>query len=292
MPIYDLGDGVNLRHLVRDRDGNPVDATVSLTITLPSGTTTGVVVTRTALGQYDANTYVPPVSGGYRYKFTVSGAVVDVEEGTFTVADPGPAVYSIVSSVKRQIGKVTTDDRDEDIQLALLAASRMIDAATGRWPGAFVADAAPSLRTFPTAGRVLKEGAGYMRYGIMVDDIASSTGLTVSGGTYGSGIYSTVSSVMFGPDNALVWGQPITWLSLPYTVFSGIDSVQVTARWGWPTIPPEVEMATRLLAARLYRRRDSPQGVITSADWGAVRVSRTDPDVYALISHLSIPGFA
>jgi hypothetical protein len=71
-----------------------------------------------------------------------------------------------------------------------------------------------------------------------------------------------------------------------------VDTLRITARWGWPSIPAEVEMATRLLAARLYKRKDSPQGVIASADWGAVRVSKTDPDVYALIHHLSIPGFA
>lgn len=291
MPIYDLGDGVNLRHLVRDRDGNPTDSTVSLTITLPNGSTTGVVVTRTALGQYDANTYIPGVAGDYRYRFSVSGAVTDVADGTFTVANPGPAVYSIVASVKRQLGKVTVDDRDEDIQLALVAASRMIDASTGRWPGAFVADAVASTRTFPTSGRVIPT-TGYMRSGLLVDDIASATGLVVAGGTYGSGVYSNISSVLFGPDNALVWGQPIEWLSLPSASLSGIDSVQITAKWGWPSVPAEVEQATRLLAARLYRRKDSPQGVIASADWGVVRVSRTDPDVYALISHLSVPGFA
>lgn len=291
MPTYDLGDGVNLRHLVRDRDGAATDATVALIITLPDGSTTGVTVQRTALGQYDANTYVPLVAGDYRYKWTVTGAVTDVAYGSFSVANPGPATYTTLPAVKASLGKVTVDDRDENIQLAMVAASRMIDAATGRWPGAFRADSAPSMRTFTTAGRVIPS-TGYNRIGVMVDDIASTAGVTVNLGTMG-GYYASLSSFSYGPENALAVGRPVEWITMAKTALLGtIDSIQVTARWGWPSTPAEVEMATRLLAARLYKRKESPQGVIASADWGAVRVSKTDPDVYALISHLSIPGFA
>ena len=121
MPTYDLGDGVNLRHLVRDRDGQAVDAVVALLITKPNGTTTGPLVTRTALGQYDAATYVPDASGEYRYKWTVTGAVTDVATGTFVVADPGPAAYTTLPLVKAQLGKVTVDDRDEMIQASIMA---------------------------------------------------------------------------------------------------------------------------------------------------------------------------
>lgn len=41
--------------------------------------------------------------------------------------------------------------------------------------------------------------------------------------------------------------------------------------------------ATLLLAARLYRRRDSLDGTIGWGDMGVVRVGRVDPDVEALI---------
>jgi hypothetical protein len=48
----------------------------------------------------------------------------------------------------------------------------------------------------------------------------------------------------------------------------------------------------RLLAARFYRRKDSPQGVLGNAEWGFARVSRVDPDVEALISPFLIPVIA
>jgi hypothetical protein len=65
--------------------------------------------------------------------------------------------------------------------------------------------------------------------------------------------------------------------------------LQVTALWGWPAVPDEIEQATALYAARLYRRKDSPQGVIGGGDFGPVRVSRIDPDVEALIAPFVIP---
>jgi hypothetical protein len=290
---YDLGDGVPLRYLARDRDGQPVNTSMALAIiSLATGSQVATpTITNTATGQYDA-TATGLATGDYAYVWTATGAISDVATGTFTVATSGPAVYTNLPAVKGNLGKITTDDRDENISLAMVAASRMIDAATGRPAGGFQSDISVSVRTFPIKSRMIPNMA-YQRTAVLVDDIASATGLIVATGNYGSGVYTTVAGSQYGPDNALVKGQPIEWVTLPYTVFYGtIDSIQVTARWGWPSIPAEVEMATRLLASRLYKRKDSPQGVITSSDWGAVRVSKTDPDVYALIQHLSIPGFA
>jgi hypothetical protein len=49
------------------------------------------------------------------------------------------------------------------------------------------------------------------------------------------------------------------------------------------TSAPEVVQATLLLAARLYKRRLSPEGVAGWEDMGAVRVVARDPDVERLI---------
>lgn len=46
---------------------------------------------------------------------------------------------------------------------------------------------------------------------------------------------------------------------------------------------PEVVQATLLLAARLYKRRLSPEGVAGWEDLGAVRVVARDPDIERLI---------
>lgn len=299
MPTYDLGDGVNLRHLVYDRNGVLTDATVTLTIIKPDGSTTSVAVVRTSIGQYDANTYVPLVVGDFRYKWTVTGAVTDVSLGAFTVSDPAPQCYTELPLVKSQLGKVTADDRDEMIQASIMAASRMIDMECGLWPGAFRADTAVSTRTFELIGAVrsIRPPYGYprTRSAIQVDPIASAAGLVVSAGSMLTGVYNpwTAGTTYYtGPINATSLGQPIQWLGVLDSSLLYVDSLQVAARWGYPTIPSQIEMATRLLSARLYRRKDSPQGVITSADWGAVRVSRTDPDVHALLFPFMTPGFA
>jgi hypothetical protein len=284
VPIYDLGDGVNLRRLVRDRDGALTDASAVLTVTRPDSSTDTPTVTRTSLGQYDAATYVPPAVGRYSYKWTITGAVTDVSYGTFTVANPGPALYAELTIVKEMLSKESEDSRDDLVVQSIRSASRLIDKRTGR---RFYADAAPVTRTFTTPGRVYYDrvSGGYQ---LLLPDIADDTGLTVELGSGSSWVITT--GFISGPDNALLMGRPITRLS--NLGGWGTSSVRISARWGWPEVPDEVQQAASLLAARLYRRKDSPQGVIGGGDFGPIRVSRFDPDVEALISDLILPGFA
>ncbi len=42
------------------------------------------------------------------------------------------------------------------------------------------------------------------------------------------------------------------------------------------------ESVALLTAARLYRRKDSPEGIIGSNDFGTVRVTRFDPDIESM----------
>lgn len=288
MPTYDLGDGVNLRYLATDRNGDPVATSITLTITRPDGTVDTVATVATVLGQYDAATYVPVATGDYSWRFVASGTITDVATGTFTVASQGPGQYAELPLVRSQIGKLTSDDRDEMIQAAILAASRMIDVECGLWPGAFRPDAVATVRTFDLAGR--KRSRGLNRSSVVIDPVASATGLSVSAGYALSGVYTAWlnGTYVAAPQP---YGEPITELLVTPTMLN-VDSIQVTARWGYPSTPSQIELASRMLAARLYRRKDSPQGVITSADWGAVRVSRTDPDIHALLFPFMSPGFA
>jgi hypothetical protein len=61
--------------------------------------------------------------------------------------------------------------------------------------------------------------------------------------------------------------------------------VQITAAWGWTAVPGDVTEATLIKASRLFKRKDTPEGVLGGfADIGAVRISnREDPDVVALL---------
>lgn len=50
-----------------------------------------------------------------------------------------------------------------------------------------------------------------------------------------------------------------------------------------PAWPPYVSLGATMLTTRLWRRKDSPSGVETFTDQGAVYVSRNDPDVAQLL---------
>lgn len=49
------------------------------------------------------------------------------------------------------------------------------------------------------------------------------------------------------------------------------------------TVPPRVRMGAVLLAARLYARKGSPQGVAGYGEFGTAAVPRLDPDVERML---------
>jgi hypothetical protein len=69
------------------------------------------------------------------------------------------------------------------------------------------------------------------------------------------------------------------------------NDLEVAQRWVADRVmacvreDPEVQEAVILLASRLYKRRQSPDGLAGwSADGFVARIGRTDPDVAALLS--------
>jgi hypothetical protein len=188
--------------------------------------------------------------------------------------------------LKSSLSKVDTG-KDALLQQAITAASRQVDNTTGRrfWLG----DTATSL-VINSRDRVVCDTDGER---LLVADIGASAGLVVELGRDPN--WTTVTAdVELEPDGALANGAPVTSLLLLGGIWKrGLrDRVRITAKWGWPAVPTEVVQATLIQAQRLYKRKDSPEGVAGSADWGVIRMSRVDPDVQNLIQHLILPGFA
>jgi hypothetical protein len=198
--------------------------------------------------------------------------------------DSSTDLYTDLPTVKSALGKITVDDRDELIEASIRAACRQIDRKTGRY---FYTDAAPTARTVPVVGQSLYAAGEQV---LLVPDIATDTGLAVAAGATGN--WAAVTGWETGPDNALVFGRPITEIRSYAGWLPTTGRMQVTAVWGWPAVPDEIAEAAKLLAARLYRRKDSPQGVLGTSEWGTARVSRTDPDVESLIAPFVIPAVA
>lgn len=191
--------------------------------------------------------------------------------------------YADRATLKERMN-IQADDtsRDELLDGALAAASRGIDTATGRH---FYLEETATARTFAMAGRLVRRDDGVR---LLIDDIGAVPVLVETGT---GDTWATLSGYDTAPDNALVRGRPITALSSSAGGWGTGPRARVTARWGWPAVPAEVTEATLIQASRLYRRKDSPEGVTGSAEWGVVRLSRRDPDVWALIEHFQRPGF-
>ena len=176
-------------------------------------------------------------------------------------------------------------DSDDDIELdnAVKAASRWVT----RWCGRdFNRAGAASTRTFRPTGRTET----------YVDDIATTTGLVVAVDTGDDGTYETTwvvdTDYVVTPLNGTYGGftgWPYTGIrrvsGLYWPTLSDRAALSVTAEWGWPAVPADIKQATLIMAARLYKRRDSPEGVLGGlGDFGPVRVgSRLDPDVEMLL---------
>lgn len=193
--------------------------------------------------------------------------------------------YAQLATLKSMLNIETADTTsDALLSMALTTASRAIDRMTSR---RFWLDAAPTQRIYNPNQRAAWDATGQL---LMVDDIGDTSGLVVEVGSGSS--WTAITKYETVPENALADGRPITALLRVYGFWGYLQGrVRVTARFGWPTVPDEVVQATLIQASRLYKRKDSPEGVIGSAEWGVVRLARVDPDVQALVGNFALPGF-
>lgn len=190
--------------------------------------------------------------------------------------------YTDVATLKGAM-HITDTERDELLASAVASASRSIDKMCGR---RFWLDGAASARRLNPHNKVLTDSDGQR---LLVPDIGSLDNLLVEVGS-GSSWTDVTSSVEVAEPELEGW--PYTSL-LRWTWPVGLRMrVRVTARWGWPSVPDEISQAALIQASRLFKRKDSPEGVMGSADWGVIRVSRTDPDVAALIGPYVLSGIA
>jgi hypothetical protein len=266
--IRDVGDRVNIQYLSYNAAGTLTNATVALAVTDPAGAVTNPSVTNTSTGQYDA-AFTLASAGLWTWTWTVSGAVVDVGTGSVFAADPGPPTYASMAELKSYVGGLATSDTTDDAKLqdALISASRGIEHFCGRafWP-ALVA----SARTFHPRTLSLA----------VVDDFWTATGLIVKTDGSDSGTFGTTwttADYSLEPANGVVSGEP-GW---PYYRIVAVNrdfpcgrrpSVQVTAKWGWPTVPGPVRQACLVIAAETFKLKDSPFGVGGYGQFGIIRV--------------------
>jgi hypothetical protein len=192
--------------------------------------------------------------------------------------------YATRNQVKAALRIGTADTLDDDlIDNCVGAASRLIDGYCNRrfW------------QTGTAEARVYQAEDSFY---CSIDDIAG-TALTLKSSTQADGTFDLtwkVSDYQLEPLNGNLDG--LTWSydkirAVGDYLFPTVNAnygeqalVQVTAIFGWPSVPEPVTQATIIQASRIFKRYDSPLGVAGFGDLGAIRVSRfLDPDMAQLV---------
>lgn len=185
-------------------------------------------------------------------------------------------VYCSLADVKAQLRIVDGID-DAIIERAIESATDLISLYCDR---SFLSSSTTRVYTPEDASVVL------------IDDLASVTSVKLSSAADGNfDITLSASDYQLEPLNGIVSGisgWPSTSIravgSYSFPLYRGAATVQVIGSFGWSSVPRSVRQATILQAARIFKRGDSPMGVISSPDLGLIRVgSKVDPDVAQLL---------
>lgn len=192
--------------------------------------------------------------------------------------------YATLTQIKAYMS--ISDNTDNDLLEDLVeSASRSIDRIANR---RFYLDTTASARLY----------RAYSDIFVYVDDIGTTSSLVVQTDSNGNGTYAKTLTLnqdyILDPLTASSLNRPFTQLTMvsnteTWPIFPGLTQnglrpgVQVTARWGWPSVPDDINMACLILTADLYKRKDAPGGILGLGDLGVVRMSPIGRDVTAMV---------
>lgn len=192
--------------------------------------------------------------------------------------------YATLTQIKNYLS--ISDNTDNDLLEDLVeSSSRSIDRIANR---RFYADANASARKYRAYSDVF----------VYTDDISSTSGLVVKIDKAGNGTYTQTLTLdtdyILDPLTASALGRPFTQLTMvsnteTWPIFPGImqnglrPGVEVTAKWGWPSVPDDITTACLILTADLYKRKDAPGGVLGLGDLGVIRMSPVGRDVTNMV---------
>jgi hypothetical protein len=182
--------------------------------------------------------------------------------------------YATLIQLKSAIGIADGID-DPMLEMAIESASRQIDSYTERY--------------FYNAGTAVKIFAPIDNWVCPTEDFITLTKVETSedGDSYDT--EWEADDWQAEPLNGRAGGLVTSFTQIravesylfPYR--NGEATVRLTGTWGWSAVPIAITQATIILASRIFKRLDSPLGIISN-DLGSMRVGfRLDPDVQHLI---------
>jgi hypothetical protein len=183
--------------------------------------------------------------------------------------------YCSLAEVKAS-ARITDGVDDTLLELAVESASRLVDSYTQRY--------------FYNAGTATRLFVPQDSYVTELDDLITLTTLETSDGD-NFGTTWAAKDYQLEPLNGVVDGltsHPATRVravdDFLFNILDGEATVRVAGVWGWSAVPTAIKQATVIQAARIFKRNDSPTGIVGFGEMGAVRVgAQLDPDVKHLI---------
>ena len=243
-------------------------------------------------GVYVATKTAPGTSGQYVIVWSLDGTLdpdqVVTEDLTVTseaVAAVGGTsnLYISRAELKAAIDLAGTTVYDDEIDIAIASACRAIDAYK------------QTVGFYPRVGETRYYTGNRYDTELQIHDLVTLTSVTVDGD--GDGTYETTwtrnTDFVFLPANGETDGIPFNLLQLrlprtaeltfPVTTRfpAYANSVKVVGTFGWAETPPQVKIAAKILATRLFKRRDVPFGILAAGTEAVslARLGQIDPDV-------------
>lgn len=181
--------------------------------------------------------------------------------------------YVTLDEIRSRLGGQITETNNAAIETAITSACRMIDVWCGQQ---FSADAAATARIYRPRSL----------WAAKTDPIYTTTGLIIQ---TDSGLDGTYATTWTAAQYELDWfgGDMNDLLGAPYDTIRSLGAVtfpvtgwrqntlKVTAKWGWATVPQNVAAAARILSVDTWKRKDVPFGISTgTVDFGPLRIGR------------------
>jgi len=185
--------------------------------------------------------------------------------------------YASLAEVKAAL-RITDSIDDSLLDMAVESASRLIDGF--------------AARQFYSSGSAVRYFVAQDDFVVEVDDLVNGT-VVIQTAQDADGVFDTTwdtNDYQLEPLNSVLDG--IAWPfnqiravgDYLWPISGGEALIKVTGTFGWPYIPIAIKQATIIQASRIYKRLDSPMGIVGFGDMGAIRVSnQLDPDVAQLV---------
>jgi hypothetical protein len=183
--------------------------------------------------------------------------------------------YASLSQIKAA-ARITDAVDDSLLEMAVESASRMIDAECDR--------------NFYSSGTATRDFTPNDLYTVDTDDLTSIVSVKLDDtGDLTFPITIAATDYQTEPLNQRVSGNPYPIYRLRMIgdyllpVWGRQATVRIQGVYGFTPVPIQITQACIILAARYYKRLDSPLGVLGMNDLGVVRVGRVDPDIAQLV---------